>query len=142
MVSGEAAWQGRHACASATAAGGLQGLQALSPRRWPPLGAFIKLPALRVVHDLADFERSITLRRDATSIGQLICLALRNRSDQKWCPQSALQSLENQSRFSSFWLIKKEIIFDQMSGERIVFATIHAALLLLPMSDRSLSTVY
>src|SRR5262245_64787185 len=52
MVSGEATWQGRHACASATAAGGLQGLQALSPRRWPPLGAFIKLPALRVVHDL------------------------------------------------------------------------------------------
>src|SRR5262249_19682199 len=52
MVSGEAAWQGRHACVSATAAGGLQGLQALSPRRWPPLGAFIKLPALRVVHDL------------------------------------------------------------------------------------------
>ena len=31
---------------------GLQGLQALSPRRWPPPGAFIKLPALRVVHDL------------------------------------------------------------------------------------------
>src|SRR5438309_332816 len=51
MVPGEAAWQGRHSCASAMAAGGLQGLQALSPRRWPPLGAFIKLPALRVVHD-------------------------------------------------------------------------------------------
>ena len=31
---------------------GLEGLQALSPRRWPPLGAFIKPPALRVVHDL------------------------------------------------------------------------------------------
>ena len=31
---------------------GLQGLQALTPRYWPPLGAFIKLPALRVVHDL------------------------------------------------------------------------------------------
>jgi hypothetical protein len=30
----------------------LQGLQALSPCQWPPLGAFIKLPALRVVHDL------------------------------------------------------------------------------------------
>jgi hypothetical protein len=30
----------------------LQGLQALSPRQWPPLGAFIKLLALRVVHDL------------------------------------------------------------------------------------------
>jgi hypothetical protein len=29
----------------------LRGLQALSPRRWSPLGAFIKLPALRVVHD-------------------------------------------------------------------------------------------
>jgi len=33
------------------AAGMLQGLQALSARQWPPLGAFIKLPALRVVHD-------------------------------------------------------------------------------------------
>jgi hypothetical protein len=50
-VSGEAAWQGRRSGASATAAGGLQGLQALSPRRWLPLGAFIKLPAERVVHD-------------------------------------------------------------------------------------------
>src|SRR5205807_880919 len=43
--------QWRRSCASATAAGGLQGLQALSPRHWPPPGAFIKLPALRVVHD-------------------------------------------------------------------------------------------
>lgn len=32
----------------------MQGLQALSPRRWPPLGAFITLPALRVVHDWAE----------------------------------------------------------------------------------------
>jgi hypothetical protein len=38
MVSGEVVWQGQRSCASATAAGGLQGLQALSPRRWPPLG--------------------------------------------------------------------------------------------------------
>ena len=51
MVAGEMAWQGRRAYASATAVRGLQGLQALSPRHWPPLGAFIKLPALRVVHD-------------------------------------------------------------------------------------------
>ena len=43
---------GRRYDTSAMAAGGLQGLQALSPRQWPPLGAFIKLPALRVVHDL------------------------------------------------------------------------------------------
>jgi hypothetical protein len=34
---------------------GLQGLQALSPRQWPPPGAFIKLPALRVVHDCQQF---------------------------------------------------------------------------------------
>lgn len=81
------------------------------------------------------------LRRDATSIGQLICMALCNRSDHKGCPQPAVQRLENQSRFSSFWLIKKAMVFDQMSGERIVFATIHAALLLLPISDRSLSAV-
>ena len=52
MIAGEAAWQGRRSYASAKTVGGLQGLQALSPRRWPPLGAFIKLPALRVVHDL------------------------------------------------------------------------------------------
>ena len=84
----------------------------------------------------------MTLMRDVTSTGQLICMALRNRSDQKGCPQAALQSLENQSRFSSFWLSKKEIVFDQMSRERIVFATIHATLLLLPISDRSLSAVY
>jgi hypothetical protein len=36
-------------------------------------------------------------------------MALRNRSDQKGCPHPALQSLENQSRFSVFWLIKKEV---------------------------------
>jgi hypothetical protein len=69
-------------------------------------------------------------------------MALRNRSDQKGCSQPALQSLENESRFSVIWLIKKEAVFDQMSGERIVFATIHAALLLLPISDRSLSAIY
>jgi hypothetical protein len=56
------------------------------------------------------------LMRDATSIGQLICMALRNRSEQKGCPQLALQSLENQSRFSAFWLIKKEVVFDPLSG--------------------------
>jgi hypothetical protein len=43
--------QGRRYGTYAMAAGMLQGLQALSPRQWPPLGAFIKLPALRVVHD-------------------------------------------------------------------------------------------
>jgi hypothetical protein len=69
-------------------------------------------------------------------------MALRNRSAQKGCPQPALQSLENQSRFSAFWLIKKEVVFDQMSGERIVFSMIRAALLLLAISDRSLSAVY
>jgi hypothetical protein len=30
---------------------GSEGLQALTFRSWPPLGAFIKPPALRVVHD-------------------------------------------------------------------------------------------
>jgi hypothetical protein len=53
---------------------------------------------------------------DATSIGSLMCLALRNSSDQKGCPQLALQSLESPSRLSAFWLIKKEGVFDQMSG--------------------------
>src|SRR5215831_12252929 len=62
MVSGEAAWQGRHSCASATAAGGLQGLQALFPRRWPPLGAFIKLPALRGVHDTIGYQSDMIRR--------------------------------------------------------------------------------
>src|SRR5215510_11881819 len=47
--------------------------------------------------------------RDATSRGQWMCMALRSRGDQKGCPQPALQSLENQSRFLAFWLIKKEV---------------------------------
>jgi len=79
---------------------------------------------------------------DAIPIGQLICMALRYRSDQKGYPQLALQSLYNPSLFAPFWLITKEVVFDQMSGERIVFLTIYAALLLLPISDRSLSAVY
>jgi hypothetical protein len=52
VVSGHTARHGRRYDIYAPAAGGVQGLQALSPRHWPPLGAFIKLPALRVVHDL------------------------------------------------------------------------------------------
>jgi hypothetical protein len=51
MVSGETPRQGRCSCPCVTAAEGVQGLQALSPRHWPPLGACIKRPALRVVHD-------------------------------------------------------------------------------------------
>jgi hypothetical protein len=69
-------------------------------------------------------------------------MALCNSSEQKGGPQPAWQSLENQSRFSSFWLLKKAMVFDQMSGERMVFATMHAALLLPPISDRALSAVY
>ena len=54
VVSDHMARQGQHYVYDTytTVAGVLQGLQALSPRHWPPLGAFIKLPALRVVHDL------------------------------------------------------------------------------------------
>jgi hypothetical protein len=51
--SGYAPPQRRCYDTSATAAGG-QSLQALAPRHWPPLGAFITLPALRVVHDWAN----------------------------------------------------------------------------------------
>jgi hypothetical protein len=58
----------------------------------------------------------MTLMRDATSIDQLICVALRNSHDQKGYLQPALQRLENQSRFSAFWLIKKDAVFDLMSG--------------------------
>src|SRR5215471_20296480 len=54
--SDQMARQGRHYGTYATAAGMLQGLQALSPRQWPPLGAFIKLPALRVVHDFVELQ--------------------------------------------------------------------------------------
>ena len=53
---------------------------------------------------------------DAIPIGQLICMALRYRSGQKGYLQPALQSLENQSLFAPFWLIKKEVVFDRMSG--------------------------
>jgi hypothetical protein len=52
VVFGHTARHGRRYDTYTTAAGGVQGLQALSSRHWPPLGAFIKLPALRVVHDL------------------------------------------------------------------------------------------
>jgi hypothetical protein len=51
MVSSNTARPGRGYATYATAVGGVQGLQALSLRHWPPLGAFIKLPGLRVVHD-------------------------------------------------------------------------------------------
>src|SRR5215813_6629255 len=51
IVSDHMARAGRRYDTSAMAAGGLQGLQVLSPRQRPPLGAFIKLPALRIVHD-------------------------------------------------------------------------------------------
>src|SRR5215831_16972268 len=51
VVSGHTPKQGRRHAPYATAVGGFQRLQALSLHRWPPLGAFIKLPALRVVHD-------------------------------------------------------------------------------------------
>src|SRR6516162_6930287 len=53
IYSDHMARQGRRYGTYAMAAGMLQGLQALSARQWPPLGAFIKLPALRVVHDFA-----------------------------------------------------------------------------------------
>jgi hypothetical protein len=42
---------------------------------------------------LADFERLIKPMGDTIPIGQLICMALRYRSDQKGYPQLALQSL-------------------------------------------------
>ena len=42
---------------------------------------------------LADFERSIELMRDTTPIGQLICMVLRCKSDQKGYLQPTLQSL-------------------------------------------------
>jgi hypothetical protein len=41
MVSSNMAGHGQDYATYATAAGGVQGLQALSPRHWPPRGAFI-----------------------------------------------------------------------------------------------------
>jgi hypothetical protein len=69
-------------------------------------------------------------------------MVLRNSSDHKGRPQAAWQRRENQPRFSAFWLLNKAMVVDQMREEPIVFATIHAALCLLPNSDRSLSAVY
>ena len=60
---------------SATAAGG-QSLQALAPCHWPPLGAFIKLPALRVVHDLGNLA-SGGVHMEAEALGQDISQAER-----------------------------------------------------------------
>jgi hypothetical protein len=79
---------------------------------------------------------------NATALGQLIGMALRNSSAHKGWPQPALQRLENPSRSSAFWLSKKAVVFEPMSGERIVFSTMHPALPLLPMADRSLSAIY
>jgi len=39
-----------------------EGLQALSSSSWPPLGAFIKPPALRVVHNLVELELLVSVR--------------------------------------------------------------------------------
>jgi hypothetical protein len=64
---------------------------------------------------VADFERSIKPMGDVLPMGQLICMALRYTSDQKGYPQPSLQSLENQSLFAPFLLIKKEMVFDRMS---------------------------
>jgi hypothetical protein len=68
-------------------------------------------------------------------------MALRNRSDQKGCPQPALQSLENPSRCSAFWLITKEVAFDRMSGERIVLPTVYPISIASAKFDRSFSAV-
>ena len=62
------AMPGRRYGTYATAAGMLQGLQDLSPRHWPPPGAFIKLPALRVVHDF----RTIVSQRQNLARATLI----------------------------------------------------------------------
>jgi predicted site-specific integrase-resolvase len=51
---------------------------------------------------------------DITSIGALICMTLRHRSDQKGYLQPTPQSLKNQSLFAPFELIKKEFLFDWM----------------------------
>jgi hypothetical protein len=70
VVSSETARQGRRYGTQAAAPGGLQGLQALSPRRWPPLGAFIKLPALRVVHDWLQVLGATELAQIDQRVGQ------------------------------------------------------------------------
>jgi hypothetical protein len=51
---------------------------------------------------------------NATALGQLIGMALRNSSAHKGWPQPALQRLENPSRSSAFWLSKKAVVFEQM----------------------------
>jgi hypothetical protein len=64
----------------------------------------------------ADFERSIKPMEVAISIGSLIYMALRYRSDQKWYLRLTLRSLENQPLCAPFWLIRQEVVFDRMSG--------------------------
>src|SRR4249920_2137335 len=88
---------------------------------------------------LAAREWSRTLLRDTTSISKVMCMALRNSSHQKGCPQPALQRREHPSRCAVFWLITKAVVCDQMRGEGMRFSTMHAALLLLPIFDRSRS---
>jgi hypothetical protein len=50
-------------------------------------------PEMDLRKQLADFERSIELMRDTTPIGQLICMVLRCKSDQKGYLQLTWQSL-------------------------------------------------
>src|SRR6516165_10226352 len=109
MVSGQTARHGRRYDTYATAAGG-QGLQALSPRRWPPLGAFIKLPALRVVHDCdstciatsAAFEQgtSVTLTASAANDSSFTGWSLEGCSGTSTCTVSMIQARTVRATFT------------------------------------------
>ena len=72
VVSDHMAKQGRRYDTYAMAAGVSQGLQALSPRQWPPLGAFIKLPALRVVHDFPPRAMCLPVDMDKRHLQQRV----------------------------------------------------------------------
>src|SRR5262249_31897053 len=85
--------QGRRYGTYAMTAWMLQGLQALSPRQWPPLGAFIKLPALRVVHDLvASFaERYNLLKCEEKMLAEAAGTSLGCTSKTRSAPAHFLQ---------------------------------------------------
>jgi len=80
----------------------VQGLQALSPRHWPPLGAFIKLPALRVVHDfcLPHASLRLPLPQSEPTHG--------NGSAKRWQPQTPARAA---GLTDHVWTLREVLLF-------------------------------
>jgi hypothetical protein len=69
----------------------------------------------------------------------LICMALRYKDDQKGCLQLPQQRFTNQSLFAPFAVIKKEIVFDRISGQRVALSIVRPIPTTHIYFDRSVS---